>query len=216
MAHFVDWPARLKQLAEFVGLDQAELDLIKSTSDAVSKHVDDLTAAVYDNFLRFPETRKFFLEADGEVDDVRLTRRKHSLARWLRGSIDFKIDYDYPIRVLATGVVHSHPPSHRAHLGSIPSRFMVASMSFIQTAVADVLREELEDQDLAMRASIAWNKMLMLQLDILLAGYVSEIPTEPVSREGDSQEGPKGPGGPEESESPMTGRGATARGTLCN
>ncbi len=126
------------------------------------------------------------MEADGEVDEVRLDRRKHSLARWLRGSIDFKIDSDYPVRVLATGIVHSHPPSHRAHLGSIPSRFMVASMSFIQTALADVLREELEDQDLAMRASIAWNKMLMLQLDILLAGYVSETPTEPVPQE-DSQ-----------------------------
>ena len=197
MPHIVDWPGRLKQLAEFVGLDQGELDLIKSTSVAVTKHADDLTAAVYDNFLKFPETRRFFLADDGEVDEDRLTRRKHSLTRWLLGSIDFKIDYDYPIRVLATGVVHSHPPSHRAHLGSIPSRFMVASMSFIQTAVADVLREELEDQDLAMRASIAWNKMLMLQLDILLAGYVSEIPTEPVSREGDSQEGPKGPGGSE-------------------
>ena len=216
MPHIVDWPGRLKQLAEFVGLDQGELDLIKSTSVAVTKHADDLTAAVYDNFLKFPETRRFFLADDGEVDEDRLTRRKHSLTRWLLGSIDFKIDYDYPIRVLATGVVHSHPPSHRAHLGSIPSRFMVASMSFIQTALAAVFRKELEDQDLAMRASIAWNKMLMLQLDILLAGYVSEIPIEPVCPDGDSQEGPKGPGGPEESESPMTGRGATARGTLCN
>ena len=194
MPQIFDWPGRLKQLAAFVGLDQSELDLIKSTSHAVLKNVDDLTAAVYDNFLKFPETRRFFLEADGEVDEVRLDRRKHSLARWLRGSIDFKIDYDYPIRVLATGIVHSHPPSHRAHLGSIPSRFMVASMSFIQTALADVLRDELEDQDLAMRASIAWNKVLMLQLDILLAGYVTETPTEPVSQ--DAPEGAESPGAP--------------------
>ena len=178
MAHIVDWPARLEQLAEFVGLDQDGLNLIKSTSDAVLKHADDLTALVYDNFLKYPETRRFFLAEDGQIDEVRLTRRKHSLGRWLRGSIDFKIDEDYPIRVLATGIVHSHPPSHRSHLGSIPSRFMVASMSFVQTALADVLREELEDVDQAMRASIAWNKMLMLQLDILLAGYVNETPTE--------------------------------------
>ena len=192
MPEIYDWPGRLRQLAEFVGLDQSELDLIKSTSFAVLKNADDMTAAVYDNFLRFPETRRFFLEADGEIDEDRLTRRKHSLARWLRGSIDFKIDADYPVRVLATGIVHSHPPSHRAHLGSIPSRFMVASMSFIQTALADVLWAELDDPDLAMRASIAWNKVLMLQLDILLAGYVSETPTEPVS-----QQDPEGPAGPD-------------------
>ncbi len=193
MPQIFDWPGRMKQLAAFVGLDRSELNLIKLTSDAVLKNADDLTAAVYDNFLKFPETRRFFLEADGEIDEVRLTRRKHSLSRWLRGSIDFKIDDDYPIRVLATGIVHSHPPSHRAHLGSIPSRFMVASMSFIQTALADVLRDEFEDQDLAMRASIAWNKMLMLQLDILLAGYVSETPTEAVPI--NDEKGPKNPFG---------------------
>ena len=80
---------------------------------------------------------------------------------------------------MATGIVHSHPPSHRAHLGSVPSRYMVASMSFIQTAVAGILKEELDDQEMALRASIAWNKLLMVQLDMLLAGYVTETPTEP-------------------------------------
>ena len=184
MARIVDWPGRLKEMADFVGLDQDELDLVKATSDAIMKRAEELTGAVYDNFLRFPETRRFFLEDSGEVDQERLTRRKQSLARWLLGSIDFKIDQDYPIRVLATGIVHSHPPSHRAHLGSVPSRYMVASMSFIQTAVANILREELDDQDLAMRASIAWNKMLMVQLDILLAGYVTDIPTEPETETG--------------------------------
>ncbi len=190
MARLVDWPARLREMADFVGLGQVELDLLQATSAAIVKHPDELTGAVYDNFLRFPETRRFFLEAGGEVDQERLTRRKQSLTRWLLGSIDFKIDQDYPIRILATGIVHSHPPSHRAHLGSVPSRYMVASMSFIQTAVAGILREELEDQDLAMQASIAWNKMLMLQLDILLAGYVNETPNQPEQAKQESGPGP--------------------------
>ena len=179
MARIVSWSSRLKELADFVGLSQEELDLIRETSAPILEHADELTAKVYDNFLRFPETRKFFLEPDGEVDEERLTRRKHSLARWLRGSIDFKIDEDYPIRVLATGIVHSHPPSHRAHLGSVPSRYMVASMSFIQTRVAEILEEGLEDPRLTLKAAVAWNKMLMLQLDILLAGYVNETPNPP-------------------------------------
>ena len=176
MARIIDWSARLKEMADFVGLGQDELDLLQSTSGPILEHADELTNQVYDNFLRFPETRKFFLESDGEVDEDRLTRRKHSLARWLRGSIEFKIDEDYPIRVLATGIVHSHPPSHRAHLGPVPGRFMVASMSFIQTAVAQILEAGLDDPDLALRASVAWNKMLMVQLDILLAGYISDTP----------------------------------------
>jgi len=179
MARIVDWPARVRQMAEFVSLGQAELDLLRATSQSIVRRADELTGAVYDNFLRFPETRAFFLEPSGEVDQERLTRRKQSLSRWLLGSIDFKLDQDYPIRILATGIVHSHPPSHRAHLGSVPSGYMVASMSFIQSAIAGILSQELKDQDLAMRASIAWNKLLMVQLDILLAGYVNETPDEP-------------------------------------
>lgn len=179
MSHIVDWPARMAEVAGFVGLGPAELEVLRATAPAVLKHADELTASVYDHFLLFPESRKFFLEENGEVNQVRLTRRKHSLTRWLRGSIEFQIDDDFPIRLLATGIVHSHPPVHRAHMGSIPSRFMVGTISFVQTAVADVLLQEMDDPAEAMKASLAWNKMLMVQLDILLAGYVNETPTEP-------------------------------------
>jgi hypothetical protein len=178
MSRIVDWPARMQEVAGFVGLDQDELDVIQSTREIVLARGEELTAEIYDHFLKFPETRRFFLNDDGDVNEERLERRKHSLMRWLRGSIDFKIDADYPIRLLATGIVHSHPPSHRAHMGSIPSRFMVGSISFLQTALAGILQEEIDDPQEAQRTSVAWNKMLMVQLDILLAGYVTETPTE--------------------------------------
>ena len=178
MQRIVDWPARMKEVAEFVGLGQRELDIIQSTRELVLARGEELTAAVYDHFLKFPETRRFFLEEGGAVDEEKLDRRKRSLLRWLTGSIDFKINEDYPIRLLATGIVHSHPPSHRAHLGSIPSRFMVGSMSFMQTALAQMFHEEISDPSDAHSASVAWNKLLMVQLDILQAGYVTETPTE--------------------------------------
>jgi hypothetical protein len=178
MQRIVDWPARMKEVADFVGLDQGELDIIESTRELVLSRGEELTGAVYDHFLLFPETRRFFLEEGGEIDEEKLDRRKHSLLRWLTGSIGFKVDQDYPIRLLATGIVHSHPPSHRAHLGSIPSRFMVGSMSFIQTYLAQIFHEDIDDPSEAQRASVAWNKLLMVQLDILQAGYISEVPTE--------------------------------------
>ncbi|MDA0265111.1 MAG: protoglobin domain-containing protein [Chloroflexi bacterium] len=177
MSRLVDWPARMREVAAFVGLDQDELDIIQSTRELVLARGDEFTATVYDHFLKFPETRRFFLNEEGEVNEDRLERRKHSLMRWLRGSIDFKIDEDYPIRVLATGIVHSHPPLHRAHMGSIPSRFMLGTMSFMQTALSSLLAEELDDPQAARKASVAWNKLLMVQLDILLAGYIDETPT---------------------------------------
>ena len=187
MSRIVDWPARMKEVAGFVGLDQDELEIIQSTRDLVLDRGDELTADVYDHFLKFADTRRFFLQDGGDVDEAKLDRRKHSLMRWLRGSIDFKIDEDYPIRLLATGIVHSHPPSHRAHMGSIPSRFMIGSISYIQTALARIFQESIDDSQEAQKASVAWNKLLMVQLDILIAGYVSETPTEAT---GEAREGP--------------------------
>ena len=176
----VDWPAHMKEVAEFVGLGPAELAVLQATGPLVLEHGEELTAAVYDHFLKFPQTKKFLLTAEGQVDEERLDKRKHSLLRWLRGSIDFKIDADYPIRLLATGIVHSHPPTHRAHLGSIPSRYMIGTISFVQTALNELFQREIEDRHEAMRASLTWNKLMMLQLDILLAGYLMETPTAPV------------------------------------
>ena len=177
MSQLVDWPARMREVAAFVGLGQKELDIIESTRELILSKGEEITGDVYDHFLQFQETRRFFLNEDDAVDDDRLERRKHSLLRWLRGSLDFKLDEDYPVRVLATGIVHSHPPSHRAHMGSIPSRFMIGSMSFLQTILADIFQSEIEDREEAHQASVAWNKMLMVQLDILQAGYVNETPT---------------------------------------
>ena len=191
MTQVFDWPARTRELADFVGLDEDGLELIRSTRDIVLAHGDSLTASVYDNFLDFPETRRFFTDEHGEVNEDRLTRRKHSLMRWLRGSIDFQMDSDYPIRVLAMGIVHSHPPLHRSHLGSVPARFMVATIGYIQGAVSELLLRELADKEYALQAAAAWNRMLILQLDIMLAGYLTEVPNEPV------------PGGPQ-----YTGPGA--------
>ena len=177
MPELVDWPARMKEVAAFVGLAQNELDIIESTRELVLSKGEEITGEVYDHFLKFQVTRRFFLNEDKAVDDDRLERRKHSLLRWLRGSLDFKIDEDYPVRLLATGIVHSHPPSHRAHMGSVPSRFMIGSMSYLQTLLANIFHSEMKDPEKAHQASVAWNKMLMVQLDILQAGYINETPT---------------------------------------
>ncbi len=179
MPQVVDWSARMREMTEFVGLTTEELALVRSTGPLVLGHAEELTSAVYEHFLRFPQARRFFLTEDGQVDQERLARRKHSLARWLRNSIEFRIEEEFPVQLLATALVHSHPPTHREHLGPVPTRYMIGTIAFAQTALAQLLRQELGDDAQAWRASLAWNKLLMVQLDLLLAGYVNEQPPEP-------------------------------------
>ncbi len=183
MQGIVDWAGRMKEMAAFVGLTEDDVRLIQSTASVLVPHADALTAAVYDHFLLFPEARKFFLNEDGEVEQVRINRRRHSLLRWLENTIRNQVDGDLPVFLLAAGLVHSHPPAHRAHLGSIPSRFMIGTVSFAQSAISQLLFQELADPAEAQRASSAWNKLLMVQLDVLLAGYVEEVPIKPAAAE---------------------------------
>ena len=176
-----DWPARMRQMAEFVCFTDEDLALVRESGPILLARADELTAAVYDHFLRFPATARFFLTPEGEIDRSRLDRRKHSLARWLRNSIDFRLDEQFPVFLLAMGVVHSNPSLERGYLGSVPARFMIGTMSFAQTAIAGALAEDMDDPAEALRVSAAWNKLLMLQLDVLLAGYVTETPTPPMA-----------------------------------
>lgn len=175
-----DWPARMRQMADFVGLTEDDLALIRSSAPALLPRADELAAAVYERFLSYPATARYFLHRDGAVNETRLARRKHSLARWLRNSIDFQIDAQFPVFLLAVGVVHSNPPLPAGRHGSVPARFMTGTISFIQSEVSAMLAEEIADDPArAMRTAIAWNKMLMLQLDVLLAGYTTEVPIPP-------------------------------------
>lgn len=174
-----DWPARMQQMADFVGFTEDDLELLKLSGPLLMDRADDLAAAVYEHFLSFPATARYFLTRDGDVNETRLTRRKHSLARWLRNSIEFRIDHQFPVFLLAVGVVHSNPPLPAGRHGSVPARFMTGTISFIQTQIASTLAEEMDDPAAAAQTAIAWNKMLMLQLDVLLAGYVTETPIPP-------------------------------------
>lgn len=172
-----DWPTRMQQMADFMGFSDEDLELVRASGPILLDRADELTSAVYDHFMQFPQTARFFLTPEGEIDQTRLDRRKHSLARWLRHSIDFRLDEQFPVFLLAMGVVHSNPSLERGYLGSVPARFMIGTMSFAQTAIAGVLLEEMSDPVVALRTSCAWNKLLLLQLDVLLAGYVTETPT---------------------------------------
>jgi hypothetical protein len=108
------------------------------------------------------------------VDEERLARRKHTLVRWLRETATANLDESFAGYLLAMGVSHGYPPTHRAHLGPVPSRYMIGTISFAQSAIGDLLGREMRDPDMALRSSIAWNKLLMVELDVLLAGYVTE------------------------------------------
>ena len=79
-----DMPRFLRELAEFVGLTDADAAAIRQSAPHVLAREAALTAALYEHFLKFPATARFFLGEDGKPDQTRIERRRHSLARWLQ------------------------------------------------------------------------------------------------------------------------------------
>lgn len=167
-----DMPRFLRELADFVGLDEADVATVRRTAPLVLAREAALTAALYEHFLKFPASARFFLGADGEPDRVRIERRRHSLARWLRETAEAALTHEHAYYLLAIGLSHSHRPQGPV----VPAHFMVGAMSLTQSALADAFAAELPPAE-ALPASRAWNKLLLVHLAALLLGYLPPRPS---------------------------------------
>jgi len=167
-----DMPRFVGELADFVGFDDAEAATVRRTAPLVLAREAALTAALYEHFLKFPASARFFLGADGEPDRVRIERRRHSLARWLRETAEAALTHEHAYYLLAIGLSHSHRPQGPV----VPAHFMVGAMSLTQSALADAFAAELPPAE-ALPASRAWNKLLLVHLAALLLGYLPPRPS---------------------------------------
>jgi len=163
----------IRDMMEFVGLDEGDVAAIRRSAPFVLRHAEELTTALYDHFLKFPRSAEFFLRDDGSVDTERVERRKHSLARWLRETAEVATGSEFSYYLLAVGLSHSNRP--RGPGGTIPPHLMVGAMSLAQTALAGVFAGEL-GHDEAVAACAAWNKLLLVNLSVLLLGYLPPRP----------------------------------------
>jgi len=170
-------PRYVRELMGFVGLGEDDVRVIRASAPVVLRHEQELTTALYDHFLEFPDSARFFLGEDGAPDLARIERRKHSLGRWLRETAEVATGQEFSYYLLAVGLSHSH----RAHGpgGVVPVRLMVGAMSLAQSALAAVFAADIADPREALAASVAWNKLLLVQLNVLLLGY---LPVPDVAR----------------------------------
>jgi hypothetical protein len=169
-----DMPRFVRELMEFVGFDERDADTVRASAPAVLAREVELTTALYEHFLKFPDSARFFLGADGAPDVARLERRKHSLGRWLREMAQAAVTHESAYYLLAVGLSHSHRATGPG--GVVPLHLMVNTISLAQSALAQVFAEALGDARDALAASMAWNKLLCVHLNVLLLGYTPPTP----------------------------------------
>ena len=162
-------PRAIQELAGFVGFGEADAQTIRRTAPLLLEHESRLTAALYDHFLDQPSAARFFLREDGEPDTERIERRKHSLGRWLRESAEAALDKEAGYYLLGIGLSHSHRNWGRG--GAVPPDLMIGAISLTQTALASLFEAHMPAPE-ALAASVAWNKLLLVQLSVFLLGYL--------------------------------------------
>jgi len=165
-----DMPRFVRELMDFVGFDERDAETVRASAPVVLAHEAAFTAALYEHFLKFPESARFFLGEDGAPDAARLERRKHSLARWLRETAKAAVTHESSYYLLAIGLSHSHRATGPG--GVVPIHLMVNAMSLAQSALARLFADTLGDATRALDASVAWNKLLLVHLNVLLLGYL--------------------------------------------
>jgi hypothetical protein len=159
----------VRELAEFVAFDDADAARVRETAPIVLAREEALTKALYEHFLKFPASARFFLKDDGSTDAERIERRRHSLARWLRETAEAALTHEHAYYLLTIGLSHSHRAQGPG--GVVPAHFVVGAMSLTQTALAEAFAVELPAAE-ALTASRAWNKLLLVHLAALLLGYL--------------------------------------------
>ncbi|MBI5301882.1 MAG: Rieske 2Fe-2S domain-containing protein [Chloroflexi bacterium] len=167
-----------KYMADFVGLKDADVQAIRQSAPVIEKHLPEIVSKFYAHLLRYPPTRKFFLKKDGVVDqDYVELRMRHLTNFWIR-TAQGVYDDDYARYVDYVGRAHT---SHGAdpHI-YIAERYVIGQVGFVQHAIAAALTKELREGDAGLehRAVDAWDKLLMVILEMLARAYGTEREAE--------------------------------------
>ncbi len=167
-----NWPDRLREVTKYVGLTEEDRSLIKSTGHIVKRYSDQLTTEVYDHIFEFPSAGRFFSKDDGTPDPKRVKDNKDSMVQWLNYLSQAPTNDAFARYLIAVSAMHRDIPVHRPGLPPVPSQFVIGTISFYQTRLMEIFEQELGDSAQAARASVSWNKILMVSLDILLGAYL--------------------------------------------
>jgi nitrite reductase/ring-hydroxylating ferredoxin subunit/hemoglobin-like flavoprotein len=173
-----DSPRYFKYMSEFVGLTTKDEEVIKRTKAIIEKHLPDIVAKFYSHLLRYPPTRKFFLKQDGSIDqDYVELRMRHLTNFWLR-TVGGNYDDDYARYIDYVGRAHT---SHGAdpHI-YIAERYVIGQVGFMQHAISEAITRELRhvDEEFETEAIEAWDKMMMVILEMLSRAYGTEREAE--------------------------------------
>lgn len=158
-------------MTEFVGFTPADAQAIRESALVIEKHIPNIVAEFYSNLLRYPPTRKYFVYADGSLNEEYIQKRMHHLTNFWRRTASGVYDDDYARYVDYVGRAHtSHGADPTIY---IDERYVIGQVGFMQHAISRAISAELHEYNpsLERRATRAWNLLMMVILEVLSRAY---------------------------------------------
>jgi nitrite reductase/ring-hydroxylating ferredoxin subunit len=121
------------------------------------------------------------MRADGTLDQDYLQLRMHHLTNFWRRTAKGVFDDDYARYVDYVGRAHTEGGAD-PHI-SIPQRYVIGQVAFMQNAINEAISRELHDLDIDWEARLqrAWSLLMMIILEMLSRAYGDEKDPESYS-----------------------------------
>jgi nitrite reductase/ring-hydroxylating ferredoxin subunit len=158
-------------IADFCGFTAEDAAAIRETRFIVEKYIPSIIADFYSKLLQFPATRRFFLRADGTIDQPYLELRMgHQVNFWRRAASG---EYDDDFARFVDYVGRAHTSQGADPKIYIPERYVIGMVGFVQREVLLALNAELRslDPELEHRAIKGWNTFMLVILEMLARAY---------------------------------------------
>lgn len=148
----------IAQMRRYSGLTEKEEELLAEMKPMLEKHADSLVEAFYANLDEYDTTRNLLDAEDGRRDTLKV-----HLRAWLLSLSTGDYDTAYMERRYKIGKRH-------VEVGLEP-RWVIGAMSFCRTQIMPMIEAEYGDAPDKLERYLALDKVMDLDLNIMLQSY---------------------------------------------
>jgi rsbT co-antagonist protein RsbR len=149
-----------EQRKEFVNFTEEDAILLRELGPVAETYADEVVDGLYDQFLKFDETRAFF------PDDTTLNRVKTLQKKYFLELTQGHYGEAYLMNRLHVGQVHQR-------IGLSPRWYMGAYSVYVELVFPRIMEAFKHDHDKALKVFLALTKLIRLDTELAITTYIA-------------------------------------------
>jgi molybdopterin converting factor small subunit len=160
-----------QRIRGFVALNDAEINAMLTTVEALFRRGHELVVGTYDYLLHNHETAAILGWDDG-AEPTHLAERRRFFTIWLARLLGIDFSTDLARYLFRAGKLHAAHGPRRTH---VPPIYVTGSISLVNATFARFIMEEMPGHPQAPLALAGWNKVLTMHLHLMQMGYQAAL-----------------------------------------